>query len=177
MTTRPYCPYEDGPFWRRKASRKNRRTVTVPEHVSAHVALVFAEMARQGRSYDEVESASGIRRPTVKQWRRKNAPGWDSLTAVLNSLGWRYLPVPAHIEALPPNVAAKIAEVSALAKMELGEVFAAAALSAARQLIASEGSASILAEIDAERSALQAAIEMRRKPANDNTPRSSGAAA
>jgi hypothetical protein len=61
--------------------------------------------------------------------------------------------------------------------MELGEVFAAAALSAARQLIASEGSASILAEIDAERSALQAAIEMRRKPANDNTPRSSGAAA
>ena len=65
-----------------------RRSVTMPERVSPHVKLVFAEMMRQQRTYDEVEAASGVRRPTMKQWRRKNAPSLDSLEAVLNALGF-----------------------------------------------------------------------------------------
>lgn len=166
MPAHLYTPHADGPLWRYKSRRKNRRTVTVPKGVSAHVRLVFGEMARQLRTYDEIESASGIRRASVKAWRRKNAPGLESITAVLNSLGHLYLPVPAHIEVLPPKLAAKLAEVAALAKMEMGEVFAAATEICARQLIASEGSARILAEIDAERAAHEA--NRSRKSANDN---------
>ncbi|MGB3042320.1 MAG: hypothetical protein WBB98_03950 [Xanthobacteraceae bacterium] len=80
---------------------------------------------------------------------------------------WHYLPVPAHIEALPPALAEKLAEIAALAKMEMGEVFAAAVEICARQIVASEGSARLLAEIDSERAAHEA--NRNRKPANDNT--------
>jgi len=135
-------------------------------------------MARQLRTYDEIESASGIRRASIKAWRRKNAPGLESITAVLNAMGWHYLPVPAHVEALPPALAAKLAEVAALAKMEMGEVFAAAVEICARQIVASEGSARILAEIDSEREA-NANVKRPRKPkphANDNTTAAENAA-
>lgn len=170
MPAHLYTPHADGPLWRYEARRKNRRTVTVPKGVSAHVKFVFAEMARQGRSYDEIESASGVRRATAKAWRRKNAPGWESLTAVLNSMGWCYLPAPVQVEALPPALAARLAEVAALAKAEMPEVFAATVEICARQIIASEGSARILAEIDAEREAHEANRHRKPKPpANDNT--------
>jgi len=49
----------------------------------------------------------------------------------------------------------------------MGGVFAAAVEICARQIVASEGSARILAEIDAEREAHEA--NRNRKPANDNT--------
>jgi len=99
---RPYDPREDGPLHRYKNRRPGyRRAVTMPERVSPHVKLVFAELARQQRTYDELEAASGVRRATVKQWRRKNPPSLDSLEAVLNALGWQFIAVPAHVEMLP----------------------------------------------------------------------------
>lgn len=88
--------------------RPHSRTVTMPTHgVGAHVKLVFAEMARLKFTYDEVEEGSGVRRPTIKQWRRKNRPGLESLEAVLNFLGWDFVAVPA-LEALPADIAGKL---------------------------------------------------------------------
>jgi hypothetical protein len=167
---RPYDPREDRPLYRYKNLRPGyRRTVTMPERgVGPHVRLVFAELARQHRTYDELEAASGVRRPTVKQWRRKNAPSLDSLEAVLNALGWHFIAVPAHVEMLPPTVAAKAAEVAALAKMDLGEVWGAAVQIAALQLASTAEGERILAELDAERAA--------RHAANDNAKHAESAA-
>ncbi|MGB3042319.1 MAG: hypothetical protein WBB98_03945 [Xanthobacteraceae bacterium] len=83
-----YDPRNDGPLYRYRPRRKNMRTVTTPERVSPHVKLVFNTMARSRISYDDLEAASGIRRASIKAWRRKNAPGLESLTAVLNAMGW-----------------------------------------------------------------------------------------
>jgi hypothetical protein len=180
MFRREYDPHRDGPLYRFVCRRKNLRGVTVPERVGPHVKLAFAEMRRQLRTYDEVEAASGVRRPTVKQWRKKNAPGLESLTAVLNCLGWAFVAVPVCVEPLPAKLASKIAEVGATARMEMGDVWSAAVLSAARQLIACEGSARILAEIDAERAALPEPRYRPRKPkvaSNDNVKQSADAAA
>src|SRR6188768_2855779 len=84
-----------------------RRTVTMPEHVSPHVKLVFAEMARLQVRYQDLEDASGVRRPTVKQWRGKNKASLESLESVLSALGWAYVPVPA-LETLPPELAGEL---------------------------------------------------------------------
>jgi hypothetical protein len=84
-----------------------RRTVSMPERASPHVKLVFSEMSRLHITYDEVEEGSGVRRPTVKQWRRKNKPSLESLEAVLGFLGWAYVPVPA-LEILPPELAGEL---------------------------------------------------------------------
>ncbi|MHC2278886.1 hypothetical protein ACVME8_005497 [Bradyrhizobium diazoefficiens] len=71
----------------RTRDRANRRTVTMPERVGPHVKLVFAEMARLRVTYDETEEGSGVRRASIKAWRRKNKPGLESLEAVLGSWG------------------------------------------------------------------------------------------
>ena len=179
--SRPYDPAKDGPLYRHTPRRAMRRTVTMPERgVGPHVKLVFAEMARQQRTYDEVEIASGIRRATQKAWRHKNAPGLTSIESVLNRLGWHFVAVPAHVEMLPPSVAAKVAELAALAQMEMGEVWSAAVQIAALQLASTAEGERILVEINAEREALRAANDnvkrRRRKPANDNTERANSAA-
>lgn len=105
---------------RRTASRfreiTTRRTVTIPERVSPHVKLVFAEMARLHVSYNEVEEGSGVRRASVKAWRNKNKPGLESLESVLGFLGWGYVPVPA-LQTLSPELAG---ELTALA-LKLGK--------------------------------------------------------
>jgi hypothetical protein len=81
---------------------------------------------------------------------------------------------------LPSNVASKVAEVAALAQMEMSGVWAAAVQIAALQLASTAEGERILAEIDAEREALHAANDnvkrRRRKPANDNTFRRTNAA-
>jgi hypothetical protein len=156
------------------------RTVTVPERVSPHVRLVFEEMARQLRTYDDVEAASGFRRASIKAWRHKNRPGLESLEAVLNCLGWHFIAVPAHVEMLPPNVAAKVAELAALAKIELGGVWSAAVQVAALQLASTAEGERILAELDAECAALHDANVKRRyrrhnSAANDNARKSDAA--
>lgn len=87
----------------RHRARTTRRAVTMPERVGPHVKLVFAEMARLGVTYDEVEEGSGVRRASVKAWRKKNRPGLESVEAVLGFLGWDMVAVP-RAKSLPPEL-------------------------------------------------------------------------
>ena len=91
----------------RRRERANRRTVTMPDRVGPHVKLVFAEMARLRFTYDETEEGSGVRRASIKAWRRKNKPGLESLEAVLGFLGWDFVAVP-RAKALPEEVRAEL---------------------------------------------------------------------
>ncbi len=90
-----------------RRDRANRRTVTMPDRVGPHVKLVFAEMARLRFTYDETEEGSGVRRASIKAWRRKNKPGLESLEAVLGFLGWDFVAVP-RAKALPEEVRAEL---------------------------------------------------------------------
>ncbi|WP_315764397.1 hypothetical protein [Bradyrhizobium sp. SZCCHNR2009] len=87
--------------------RANRRTVTMPDRVGPHVKLVFAEMARLRVTYDSCEEGSGVRRASIKAWRRKNRPGLESLEAVLGFLGWDFVAIP-RAKALPEEVRAEL---------------------------------------------------------------------
>jgi transcriptional regulator with XRE-family HTH domain len=69
-------------------------SVSVPERAGPHVKLVFAEMQRQGWTYDRMEDKSGVKRPALKGWRTKNYPSLQNLEAVLSVLGWDLIPVP-----------------------------------------------------------------------------------
>jgi transcriptional regulator with XRE-family HTH domain len=80
-----------------------RARVTVPERVSPHVKLVFAEMRRLGVTYDDVEEGSGVRRAALKAWRHKNRPSLESIEAALGYLGYDFVPVPRH-KMLPKEV-------------------------------------------------------------------------
>ncbi|MGX9428034.1 hypothetical protein [Bradyrhizobium sp. LeoA1S1] len=91
----------------RTRDRASRRTVTMPERVGPHVKLVFAEMARLRVTYDETEEGSGVRRASIKAWRRKNKPGLESLEAVLGFLGWDFVAVP-RAKVLPDEVRAEL---------------------------------------------------------------------
>lgn len=145
-------PYErsHGPLYR-QPSHHQKRLVTVPDRAPAHVRLFFSEMRRQGRIYDEIEIASGVRRATCKAWRHKtNYPSLESLTATFNSLGWDYHPTP-KLEVLPPDIAAELAALGAKMKADLPEVWAALLDIAIQQRDQREQAAVRLAEIDAER--------------------------
>lgn len=104
--------------------RGNRRTVTMPERVGPHVKLVFAEMARLMVTYDETEEGSGVRRASIKAWRKKNRPGLESIEAVLGWLGWDFTPTPA-IKVLPPHIAADLAAFAAKLQTDLPNTWAA----------------------------------------------------
>lgn len=160
----------DGPLHQQPVVQR-RRTVTVPPHAGPHVRLVFAEIARQFRTLDSIETASGIQRPAIKAWRHRNSPGLSSIEAVLNALGWDFTPVPA-IHVLPPEFAADLAASAAKMKASMPETFAALVNIAARQMLEREGSAAIIAEHDREREAYRLAkCAKTRHAANDNTPR------
>src|SRR4051812_9713534 len=92
--------------------KRPKFSVTTPEHAGPHVRLVFAEMARQGFTYDEIEARSGVLRPTLKAWRRKSSPNVQNIEAVLNVLGYDLTPIP-RAEALPPEVVAELQPVAA----------------------------------------------------------------
>lgn len=97
----------------RRHPRPNPRPtrITIPDGVSPHVKLVFAEMQRQNITYDRVEDRSGVLRSTLKAWRHKNAPGLTSIEAVLGSLGWDFVPIP-RAEVLPDAMRADLAAVA-----------------------------------------------------------------
>jgi transcriptional regulator with XRE-family HTH domain len=171
------------PIKARTASRfreiTTRRTVTVPDRVSPHVKLVFLEMSRRQVTYDQVEAASGVRRPTIKQWRRKNRPSLESLESVLSVLGWAYVPTPS-LQVLPPELAG---ELTALA-LKLGKsmpetVKALIDIGVEQKLLAmsAEEKRALLAEREARetnRAALRAAHHRRKSnPANDNVKQAS----
>ncbi len=92
-------------FCRRTFRDRERRpsTIAIPKGVSPIVKLVFAEMARQRVTYDEVAAGSGVLRSTLKAWRHKNRPSLDALEAVLGFLGWDFVPVPRE-KRLPAEV-------------------------------------------------------------------------
>ncbi|UZE50978.1 hypothetical protein ONR75_10340 [Rhodopseudomonas sp. P2A-2r] len=113
----------DGPLYRQPLNRRSRN-LTIPARVGPHTRLVFAEMRRQGRTYDEVQESSGVLRATMKAWRRKNKPGLESLEAVLNSLGWNFTPTPS-LEVLSPDLAGELDAVATKLATGLPEVWAA----------------------------------------------------
>jgi hypothetical protein len=87
--------------------RGNHRTVSIPERVGPHVKIVFSEMARQRKTYDQVEEGSGVRRASMKAWRKKNRPGLESLEAVYGFLGWDLIAVP-RAKVLPEEVKSEL---------------------------------------------------------------------
>lgn len=94
--------------------------ITVPDRVSSHVKLVFTEMQRQRIIYDEVEAGSGVLRPTIKAWRHKNRPNLESIEAVLNFLGWDFIPVPRD-EIITPEVRKRLAPAAAALGLTMGQ--------------------------------------------------------
>lgn len=87
-----------------------RVRVSIPEKAGPHVRLIFAEMARQGRTYDWMEERSGVRRVALKAWRHKNYPSLQSIEAALGALGWDFLPVPR--KAMPEDVTKQLEPVA-----------------------------------------------------------------
>lgn len=96
---------------RKPPPQPRQSRVTVPNAAHPAAKIVFAEMNRQGITYDELEHVSGVLRTTIKAWRTNNRPGLDTMEAVLGALGWAYLPVPRH-EHLPPKVQAGLEELA-----------------------------------------------------------------
>lgn len=97
---------------RRDARPPRASKITVPERCDPRAKVVFAEMQRQGVTYDELEHRSGVLRSTFKAWRTNNKPGLDTIEAALGSLGWSLLPVP-NTAQLPEDVRAGLADLAA----------------------------------------------------------------
>lgn len=103
--------------------------ITVPEHCDPRAKFVFAEMQRQGVTYDSLEWKSGVLRTTFKAWRTNNKPGLDTLEAALGALGWTLLPCP-QASNIPAALRADLEEVAtkhALSDMPLLDLIAACA--------------------------------------------------
>jgi hypothetical protein len=147
----------------------------MPERVGPHVKLVFAEMARLHFTYDEVEEGSGVRRASIKAWRRKNRPGLESLEAVLGFLGWKLCPVPS-LEALPADTAGALVAFAKRLEQDIPTTWAALIDICTQQKLLkmrADERAAILAEHDARRSHTSNDNMPRRRrkpksPANDN---------
>lgn len=160
---------------KRQPRRKNRRTVTMPDGVGPHVRLVFSEMARLHVTYDEVEDGSGVRRASVKAWRRKNRPGLESLEAVLGFLGWGFVPVPA-LEVLPPEMAGELTALALKLHTNIPTTWSALIDIGVEQKLLRMTADERRAVIEA-RKANPTPRRRRRKPANDNREQSAETAA
>jgi transcriptional regulator with XRE-family HTH domain len=143
--------------------RKNARRVTVPAHVGPYVRLFFSEMARQGLRYQDVEDVSGVLRASQKAWRKKNTPSLSSLQAVLNTLGFDLLAVPA-IEILPPELAGELATIASKMKAGIPEAWSALIEIGIEQRDQREHAHARFAEMDAER-ADHATVKPKQRPA------------
>jgi hypothetical protein len=133
--------------------RTNPRTVTMPERVGPYVKLVFAEMARQRVTYDSLEERSGVRRATLKAWRKKNRPGLESVEAVLATLGFGFCPVPS-LEALPAELAGELTALALKLRLNIPQTWAALIdICVAQKLLRmrAEDRAAVLAEHDTRR--------------------------
>lgn len=86
--------------------------ITIPDHCDPRAKVVFAEMKRQGITYDELEWKSGVLRSTFKAWRKNNRPGLDTIEAALGVLGFSVLPVPTNPNALPADLRADLEAVA-----------------------------------------------------------------
>lgn len=109
---------------RARKRRKNPRTVSMPERVGPFVRLVFAEMARQRVTYNSLEERSGVRRATLKAWRKKNRPGLESIEAALATLGFGLVPV-AALEVLDFKLAGELTALALKMRMSIPQTWAA----------------------------------------------------
>lgn len=143
----------------KRKRRKVRRCVSMPKaNVGPHARLVFAELARQQITYDSASEVSGVRRATLKSWRQKCRPGLESIEAVLATLGFGFVPVPA-LEALPPDVAGEITALALKLRMNMAQTWTALIDSGVEQRLLrmrAEERAAILAKHDARRANLSA---------------------
>lgn len=85
------------------AVSKRPSKITIPPHANPLAKLVFAEMARQGVTYSEIEHRSGVLSSSLKSWRQEKNPGLTTIEATLGSLGWALVPVP-RMERLPEYI-------------------------------------------------------------------------
>ena len=90
---------------------RRKSKITIPDHCDPRAKLVFAEMRRQGVTYDELEWKSGVLRSTFKAWRKANAPGIHTVDAALGVLGWHLAPIP-KLETIPPELRADLEAVA-----------------------------------------------------------------
>lgn len=103
--------------------------ITIPEHCHPMAKVVFAEMRRQGVTYDELEHRAGVLRSTFKAWRKSNRPGLDTIEAALGALGWSLLPAPQP-RAIPALLRADLEAVAtkhALSELPILQLIAACA--------------------------------------------------
>lgn len=103
--------------------------VTIPERANPLAKVVFAEMKRQGMTYDSLEWSAGVLRSTVKAWRKNNRPGLESIEAALGVLGFNLLPVPQP-RAIPAMLRADLEAVAtkhALTELPMLQLIAACA--------------------------------------------------
>jgi hypothetical protein len=75
---------------------RRKSKITIPDRCHPLAKMVFAEMARQRVTYDELEWTSGVLRSTFKAWRTHNRPGLESIEAALGALGWVVTVSPAE---------------------------------------------------------------------------------
>ncbi len=91
-------------------SRPSR--ITVPPRAHPLARFIFAEMNRQGCTYDAMEYYSGVQRSTFKAWRQTNLPGLDTIEAAAGVLGWSVLPVPSA-KSLPVELRTDLEAIAA----------------------------------------------------------------
>ncbi|WP_334374546.1 hypothetical protein [Bradyrhizobium sp. AZCC 1719] len=113
-------------------------------------------------TYDSLEERSGVRRASVKAWRKKNRPGLESVEAVLATLGFGFCPVPS-LEALPAELAGELTALALKLRLNIPQTWAALIdIGIAQRLISmrADERAAVLAEHDTR----------RLRHDNDNTP-------
>lgn len=115
-----------------KQTKPRGSKITLPKRAHPLARLLFQKMAEKEVTYDALEAASGIKKSAFKATRTHNAPGADSIQAMMRVLGLNVLPVPTA-GVLP---AALRADLEAVGKRH-GIPFPAAqfiAVAAAREL-------------------------------------------
>lgn len=114
MTTRKYTRRNPAP------PKPRASTIKIPEHVSPAVRLVFEEMKRLGVTYYAIEEMSGVLRVTVKSWRHRTNPSLTSISAVLGSLGWEFIPIPRE-RILPEEIVDELRPIAARMNLAMPE--------------------------------------------------------
>ena len=96
---------------------KKPSRITVPAHAHPLVKVFYAEMQRQGFTYEEMGHQSGVLTQTFKAWRSSNTPGLATIEACLGVLGWSLVPVPRMAE-VPSEVRGLVEQAAGMWKDE-----------------------------------------------------------
>jgi hypothetical protein len=169
--TELYSPdFRANPIKVERSKRANRRCATMPAGVQPIVRVIFAEIARQNLRYQDVEDFSGVRRASLKSWRRRTRPSWESVQSVLSVLGFGFVPTPA-LQVLPAELAGEFPALAMKLEKNLPETFNALVDLAAEQKLLAMDATERRAVIEAHHATLRGHSNRRRRPkphANDN---------